>query len=518
MGYLCLGVSVLRKLVFAVWLVLAGPANAQFWGPPGPPSYPLDGQPRPAACYGTKRLLSAYTANKALDLSRDGNSTTIGFVNGVVDAATADAFCAGSSTCYITKWYDQCGSGLDASRAAGVTAPLWSSTNVVNGLRPVIFDFDINNDRVGLDQSSVVYTPGNPTTAIMVGQPVSSYNQSTMLFMSASFQGQMALVLDHSTNPPAMGMPSVFVSTTPVEVNPTIAGISWQSGTAAVFSNDQTSSGTAAAIVSKTGGVFGGANAGGLNAAFDAVAYLVYSSYLGSTQLSALQTKLASSFNIQTSFQDVVLADGDSFFTGHGATFDNSILRCAISGCLGTTSALKRQVRAYNNAINGETLATMLTNFSTNIPVYYQAGYRTFIVHLLAGANDIRASTSVSTIYSGLQTYVNSVHALGSNAKVIIATQPVQCDIFQNGTELAALQSLNNMILANWNVPQASGGLGADGLDDLFHTPTVGPGNYAGSAFCGSPNQYSQDGQHPTDLTMSLLGPVMGAAINAALP
>lgn len=215
-----------------------------------------------------------------------------------------------------------------------------------------------------------------------------------------------------------------------------------------------------------------------------------------------------------------LIDDGDSFFTtaGTAATGGQTILGYVI------VPGKSPYLGKYIVAKDGQTMATVLANFTTNItPLYNQAttlygsSYQ-FVVQLLAGANDIRAGTAASVIYANMQSYVNAVHALGSNAKVTVGSYPLQCDVFQNSTWLASLQTLNGLIIAGATTAQGSGGLGADGLANFFADPTVGMNTYSSSAFCGSPNQYSPDGQHGTALSKSIFAPVESAAVTPLMP
>ena len=124
----------------------------------------------------------------------------------------------------------------------------------------------------------------------------------------------------------------------------------------------------------------------------------------------------------QNSSSNVMLInDGDSLSTTFGSSDRKTFMLYALS-------ALMPVPRSVNVAVNGETLATMISNFSAHIGALYDPKYR-LIVHILAGTNDIRAASSAATIYSSLQTYVNNVHAVGSNAKVIVGVNLVQCDL-----------------------------------------------------------------------------------------
>jgi hypothetical protein len=504
-----------------LWLSLLAPASAQFYGQAAPalPSMPLDSLPAPAICYGTKRLLTSYVNNAAVDLSLNGITKTIGFVNNSFDYGTANSFCAGSQVCYVVKWYDQCGSGQDASRAAGVNAPLWYAPNNINGLSAVVFDFDFNSDHTGLDiPATFAWTPGNPTSVFMIGQPLVSMNPAAV-FEDPNGTGNNAISSSTSPGtcngtacgPPSIGIYTKFYSTTAMEVQPSIFSFNWQAGVATAGSNDQSSSGTATALTAQTGATIGANASAGNSASMDAVGLLVYTSSLTPAQMTTIRTTLASGFGIQQSYSNVVVTDGDSISAGRGSALNNSPTKFALK-------KLNHPIRAYNIAIPGETVCTMASQFNANIAPIYKVSYANFVVHLFGYTNDIRQSGTASGIYGCLQNYVNLVHALGPNAKVIITTGYLPCDIFQSGTELPIFQTVTNNILANWNVAQSSGGLGADGLDNWFGIPIVGPGNYSSSVFCGFPNNYTPDGVHPTDYTDSILGQYQAASINALLP
>jgi hypothetical protein len=206
----------------------------------------------------------------------------------------------------------------------------------------------------------------------------------------------------------------------------------------------------------------------------------------------------------------ILINDGDSLSTTFGSSDRKTFMLYALS-------ALTPVPRSANLAINGETLATMVSDFSAHVGALYDPKYR-LIVHILAGTNDIRAASSEATIYGLLQTYVNDVHALGSNAKVIVGVNLVQCDIYNRANELGVSEALNAHIIAGWNVAQGSGGLGADGIADYWTNTTIEPGNYNSSTFCNYPNSYSKDGAHPTDLSMSIMGSIEAAAVQPLLP
>jgi GDSL-like lipase/acylhydrolase family protein len=202
-----------------------------------------------------------------------------------------------------------------------------------------------------------------------------------------------------------------------------------------------------------------------------------------------------------------LISDGDSLSTTAGSSDGKTV---------SDYTGLPANIVSVVVGVGGATTTGMVAAFATHVTARYTTAVAVagssvpFVVHFIIGANDITLGTPFATSYANIQTYINNVHALGSNAKVIIATVPLECNIFGNGTWLTLLQAYNNSIYANWNVPQASGGLGADGLDDWFAEPTVGMNTYASSAFCSS--TYSPDGLHLNDFGKAFLGPLEGAA------
>lgn len=205
----------------------------------------------------------------------------------------------------------------------------------------------------------------------------------------------------------------------------------------------------------------------------------------------------------------ILVNDGDSMSTTSGSSRGITFQYYAIASL-----TLRQPIVAYNVAVTGETLATMVANFATNVTPLYQANVP-FVLFILGGGNDIRTGQTGAATYALLQTYVNLGHALGANVKVVVGSYPLQCDIQASPSQNTQMQVFNGDVETLWNVPQSSGGLGADGLADFFVNPIIGMNTYASSAFCNQ--QYSADGQHGTDLTKSIMGPIAGAAMQPLL-
>lgn len=164
----------------------------------------------------------------------------------------------------------------------------------------------------------------------------------------------------------------------------------------------------------------------------------------------------------------------------------------------------------YNVAVGGIGVPQMISGFNANISSVYTTSYP-FIVVIEGGANDIRGGTAAGTIFSDLQSYVNLVHGLGGNARAVVGSLPMQCDLFNNASWKAAVQTLNASIISSWNVSQGSGGLGADALIDFYDDPTIGQTN-GSTGFCNTVYSPSP-GQHPTLAAMAILGAIEAAAI-----
>lgn len=102
-----------------------GPSGGSFVGP-------LDGLPAPLAAYSFRRLLSAYIANKAVNIRRssDNAAQDFGFLaSGSFDAASAAAF-IGAGSGFITKWYDQSGNGYDVAQGTAANQPGYSASGL----------------------------------------------------------------------------------------------------------------------------------------------------------------------------------------------------------------------------------------------------------------------------------------------------------------------------------------------------------------------------------------------------
>ena len=96
------------------------------------------------AWYGLRAYSAAVAATgtqKAINIRRASDNTTKDILirkSGNLDTPTAATFCA-STTCYVTKWYDQSGGGHDMTQATAANQPELI-LSALNGL-PAILGF-----------------------------------------------------------------------------------------------------------------------------------------------------------------------------------------------------------------------------------------------------------------------------------------------------------------------------------------------------------------------------------------
>jgi hypothetical protein len=485
------------------------------------------------AAYGVAQLTKCYTTNSAYDVSLvlNGATTvkTIGFVGGVADQQAAASFCAASpSTCYVTKKYDQGGSngfssaGYDAIQATVANAPIfWQQTKIGN-FNPIVFNaqqwatgtvaasakwlaaptypWQLNESNLFVAGQSL----NTRTTDIYAEEPASTRSFGTYFpsgVMAYNGAGVLCTGVTAETEPAVLTYSSQFgfSGTHPV------CGSNNNQGSPSSYLSVATAF-TGFNIGSKLDSISGSAN-------WDGLAEIFGNFKLTAAQILAIQQSLSATFQIAPQHNVAVVVDGDSLLPGRGSLQNNSQTKLA-------QSQFKYPVALYNVSLSGATCGSSTTNFTAGGPAtIYQSTYQRFIVVNDVFANDIRAAASAATIQACIQAYVNSVHALGSNARVVWAIPMEQYDIFASGPEFAVYQTIVNWLITQGTASQASGGAGADGIVSFWSDPTIGPGNFTTTPpFIQAGSIYSPDGLHPTDLSMTIMTPYLATGINALLP
>lgn len=148
-----------------------------------------------------------------------------------------------------------------------------------------------------------------------------------------------------------------------------------------------------------------------------------------------------------------------------------------------------------NMGIFGETMATMLADFSTQVTPNLKAGQPNVIV-VWGGTNDIAAGATASSVYANIVSYCANVHSAG--ALCIVPTM-----LSRNGFDTQK-NSLNALILANT--------AGADGIANFTGTPLGIDGGYTNTTW------FQADGIHPTQAAITTYeAPVITSTVNGVI-
>jgi hypothetical protein len=93
----------------------------------------LDLYPGAAAAYSVRKLRTAYTGSAIrVRRSSDNAEQNIGFVSGNLDTTALTSFCSGTNG-FVTTWYDQSGTGNNATQTTAANQPqIVSSGSVIN--------------------------------------------------------------------------------------------------------------------------------------------------------------------------------------------------------------------------------------------------------------------------------------------------------------------------------------------------------------------------------------------------
>jgi len=107
----------------------------------------LDDYPSAAAAYSLRLLRNAYSGDAIrVRRSSDNAELNIGFVSNELDTASLTTFCSGTNG-FVTTWYDQSGSGINATQTTAANQPqiVSSGSVITQGGKPSM-RFDGSND------------------------------------------------------------------------------------------------------------------------------------------------------------------------------------------------------------------------------------------------------------------------------------------------------------------------------------------------------------------------------------
>ena len=82
----------------------------------------LDDYPSTGAAYSLRKLRNAQTDCMVVRRASNNDTLLIGFVGDYADTAAMKTFCSGTN-CFVRRWYDQSGQGLDATQTTDANQP-----------------------------------------------------------------------------------------------------------------------------------------------------------------------------------------------------------------------------------------------------------------------------------------------------------------------------------------------------------------------------------------------------------
>lgn len=445
------------------------------------------------AAYGTTKLYSAY-AGAALQVQRASDNATldIGFAAATnrMDAAALDTFLSGTTGRVVT-WYDQTGNGNHATESFA-TAPdigvaAWGSRAIRaisfsgNGTRrqkmtlPAgITGCNRNNYAVVSLKQDRSFAYFNGIAAWQVGLAAGNYQAIICAYDQSAATG-------YATRSAAGFTSSGFPSFTA----PILSYLSTGSGTQEIYLGEE--SFTAAAPSSQVlanGGYIGADDHDATRCGtFDYVAHMVVSRGLTAQEKTDLKAS-AAVMGATSSFQAHVYCAGASTLEGSGSTFNRHLLRYT-NPSFGA--------RMFNHGVSGSTVANMSTRFAAWGTASKSASLKN-IGFIFTGGNDIGAGTSAVDIMTALTTLRNSMIAGGFSLPIVATALPRTSFTSPQSTERAALNT--SLRSSGWT------------LADFAADPIMGnPAN------TGDTTLFT-DGEHPTSLGYSYLGPILAAALN----
>lgn len=507
------------------WKALSVDPNGLWVRVDGGPKRPLDGYTAPVVAYGTKLLRTAYQGY-ALQLTRASDSATfdVAFLqNDEMDYASADNFCYGT-TCEITKWYDQSGNGRDATGTVG-TSPVWDATKDIKGCRVVSFQSRKHAisgspgvslvDQYLVMPSTVSYEPAL-SSALMV---VAHNNPSTDADEGGLFSnstGAFGFAQSYQNGTGIRGVGFAGTMDTHLTTTPSVAMITCAASFFYLHMNGQFESQGHPNTTTTSAGGYIGYDAVNGGACMSLGAFVLWNSTLSTTSTEPTVIKsFEATFNIQRQANNIVLVASASDGAGTSSTTGSS-------WPFMLEPLLPKGTRIYNNSNHGFSIDSYYADRVNRVGNVYTsnrgATMDKFIIVFTLIGNDIRGGDSIETIKTNLQNFVSYAKGLGSNVYVIVTTKEVDCSFAAGGgsnDKAPVLQAYNSWIESSYNVPIASGGVGADAYVDRNANQLVSDGSYVTALMCNT--DISFDGIHLRDPYQATMAQMYAKKINDVL-
>lgn len=416
--------------------------------PPTPPAVlPSISTPVQTA-YGATLLVSGYSG-PCIRVRRasDGGEQDIGFVNGLIDMASASAFAAGSELT-IPTWYDQSGNAYHATQSTVANQPRLRTQNAWRGLQGITFD-GFAETQGGTQITKFLTMPAGVTTdrraaaGFVIMAPKSSYNDiatveygsTTVRLLPYAGQGVGGSQLNQGTG-------SAGQSTRFWRGNPSVNGWRCNASNSFIYQDITTDTVGARTAGSATGGRIGGSAAGDQFAyRGELFAVVSYAADIGPTDAATVQSALVSAYTISYDQTDLIIVEGDSGPEGTSDSFCMNVIRQ-------TLPQLLRDVHMVNMAVHGTQAATEYARRAVKLGGTNRTVSGKKIMVFSYGSNDLNASvTGVNLFNNTVLPYIQYIQGQGFSA--IISTILPRVDFTSGSSKEIQRLEFNQLLRDN---------------------------------------------------------------------
>lgn len=440
----------------------------------------------PDAFYSIRKLVG--WAGNCCDVVRvsDSASLTVGFSGNVIDLAAINTFSSGAIV-QVSKWYDQSGNGYDAVQTtAGLRPRIDPTVSAQNAVISCELFIAVTQGNHFLSIPGALTGPASALSCVVAGRPISSRASST-LGRFIVFDTSIVSLQCTSAGFAAEGSGSNR-SQIDVMADYGVFGFREGGGVISIRQPNHADNTIAGFTGTFTGATIANSAAGNTQGGLEVHAIAIWKAGLSSGDYTAAESALNGPLSYNTSFNRLVVWDGDSITQGTGSILGRNVVRYA-------RGLFASNVKLMNIGLAGITLQTIVAT-PNRIDNANQEGYANQVVIQNAMTNDLAGGRTAAQMYADLQTWAGQVRAKGF--KACVTTMTPRNDM--SGPTLAIYNDVTAQVRAGW--PSF-----ADALSDRQADPTVG------TIASSSDTTYYNDGLHPTSLCYSILAAVDAAAI-----
>lgn len=472
-------------------LLLAGVIAGGGGGSGGIAGISLAGVSVPPDGFYSTRKLSTWNGNCCdVVLASDGvTSLTVGFVGNVINLAAINTFSSGAIV-QVSKWYDQSGNTNDWTQTTAASRSRIDPTMPAAQCVVAFEQFDgVPNLNRFLSLPAGFAGNANAVSCLLAGRPLQSRAISTLGRFIAFGS---AVTMQNTTA--GFAVEGSGSNRSNIDVMCDYGVFGFRSGAGAIsLKQPNHIENTIAPFTGTWAGVTLANDAGGTHqGALDIQALAIWKSGLSSGDYLAAESALNSALSYNTTFNRLVVWEGDSINEGVGSSLNRNIAHYA-------RALFSSNVKLMNIATAGITLQSIIAA-TTRLDNALIEGYSNQVVITNAMTNDLAAGRTANQMYADLQTECGIIR--GKGAKAVVTTMTPRGDM--SAPVKAIYDDVTAQIRAGWT------GF-ADALSDRQADPTVG------TIASTSNTALYNDLVHPTSLCYSYLAPIDYAAIASLL-